>query len=124
MRIMVVDDTIIMRMHISKVLNDAGHHSILAINGKDCLEQLEKDNAAIDIIFIDWNMPQMNGVETLKAIRSNPKYASIKCIIMTTENKNEIIVEALDHGADEYLLKPLTKSSILDKVNHLAEDMN
>lgn len=120
MRIMVVDDSVLMRRHAVRVLKKSHHETIEAENGHKCLELLCTEN--VDIILLDWNMPEMNGLEALTKIRSQSKLSQVKVLMMTSENKNERIQEALDKGADEYIMKPLSEDIIIEKINSINDN--
>jgi two-component system, chemotaxis family, chemotaxis protein CheY len=120
MQIMVVDDSRQIRRHVIRTLQELGHECSEAENGKVCIENLT--TAPVELILLDWNMPVMDGLETLKAIKTSPQWNSIRVIMMTTENKDEKIQSALSCGADEYIMKPLTKEVLLEKIDALNDD--
>ena len=120
MRIMVVDDSRQIRRHVARTLQESGHECTEAENGRVCLDQLQL--ASCDLILLDWNMPIMDGLETLKNIRAESKWANIKVVMMTTENKDEKIQLALEFGANEYIMKPLTKEVLLEKLDTVHDD--
>ena len=120
MRIMVVDDSVLMRRHAARALKQSHHDVIEAGDGRKCIDLLQTE--AVDIILLDWNMPEMNGLEALTKIRSDHRYANIKILMMTSENKNERIQEALDRGADEYIMKPLSEEIIIEKINSIHDN--
>jgi two-component system chemotaxis response regulator CheY len=117
---MVVDDSVLMRRHAARVLKQSNHDVIEAGDGRKCIDLLQTE--AVDIILLDWNMPEMNGLEALTKIRSDHRYENIKILMMTSENKNERIQEALDRGADEYIMKPLSEEIIIEKINSIHDN--
>lgn len=121
MRIMVVDDSRQIRRHVSRTLLESGHDCVEAEHGQACLDLLQ--NESVDIILLDWNMPVMDGLETLKLLKAESKWSQIKVIMMTTENKDEKIQLALDCGANEYIMKPLTKEVLLEKLLLANDDL-
>lgn len=120
MRIMIVDDSRQIRRHVSRTLQELGHDCLEAEDGQICLGMLL--NNPVDLILLDWNMPVLDGLSTLKAIKAERDWASIKVFMMTTENKDEKIQLALDHGADEYIMKPLSKDILLEKLETIHDD--
>lgn len=118
---MVVDDSRQIRHHVARTLKEFEYTTIEAEHGGVCMELLKEDSS-VDVILLDWNMPEMDGMETLEAIKANPQYDHIKIVMMTTENKSEKIMMAMDKGADEYIMKPLTKEVISEKLDSLDDD--
>ncbi len=92
------------------------YETIEAGNGKEALVQL-KSHPDIGLILLDWNMPEMNGMELLDAL--NAKGKTIRkplIIIVSTESEREKILHAVEKGADEYIMKPFTKEILLEKL--------
>jgi len=65
---------------------------------------------------VDWDMPRMNGLEFVKAVRANPVYDGLKLMMVTTQNSMEHVAAALDSGAADFLMKPVTKESLAEKL--------
>lgn len=120
MKVMVVDDSRQIRRHVSRTLQEFGHGTLEAEDGQVCMNLLAEEQ--VDVILLDWNMPVMDGMQTLEAIKGDPRYAEVKVLMMTTENKDEKIALALSKGADEYIMKPLTKEVIHEKLEGLYDD--
>lgn len=120
MKVMVVDDSRQIRGHVSRTLKEFGHATFEAEHGQDCLDQLKQE--LVDVILLDWNMPVMDGLQTLEAIKSDSNLSEIKVLMMTTENRQEKISLALERGADEYMMKPLTKDILREKLEALYDD--
>jgi two-component system chemotaxis response regulator CheY len=120
MRVMVVDDSRQIRNHVSRTLQEFGHSPSVAEDGQVCLDLLAQ--SLVEVVLLDWNMPVLDGLETLKAIKGNPAYESVKVLMMTTENKQDKIDLALSCGADEYMMKPLTKDVLQEKLDSLFDD--
>ncbi|MCK5888750.1 MAG: response regulator [Methylococcales bacterium] len=107
MKILIVDGFSTMRRILKNLLNDLGFINVVeADNGKTALATLE--TSAIDFLITDWNMPEMTGIELLKAVRTNPKLIHIPVLMITAEAKREHIVMAAQWGVNGYLIKPLT----------------
>ena len=114
MKVLLVDDSNSIAMVVGQMLNDAGHEVARAKHGLDAVEIITKDSD-FDVILLDWNMPEMDGLEFLK---HNTENNLITCpiIMMTTENKPEKIVLALQNGAKEYIMKPFTQDILISKI--------
>ncbi|HXM42461.1 MAG TPA: response regulator [Bryobacteraceae bacterium] len=110
---MVVDDSRAVRMILSRDLAQMGYDVCAAADGAEALPLLRAD---MSLILVDWNMPHMNGLEFLKSLRADPRYASVKVIMVTTETEVDQMVKALAAGADEYVMKPFTKEILTDKL--------
>lgn len=116
MKVLVVDDSGLVRTVMRQMLTDMGHETFEAVNGKDALVKLNT-HEDIGLMMLDWNMPEMNGVELLDAIKSSPGSARRPIIIMvTTESQMERIVVALAKGANEYIMKPFTREILEEKL--------
>lgn len=118
-RILVVDDSIIMR---NIVRNTFGTMKVPfdcfeAENGKAALRQLETND--ISIVFLDWNMPGMDGIEFLKTVRAIPKYKDLPIIMVTSERGKFSVIEALQSGATDYIVKPVQEKTFKEKVQEI-----
>jgi len=71
-------------------------------------------------MLVDWNMPEMSGLELLRKVRGEARYAKVSVLMVTTETEIEQMTEALNAGADEYMMKPFTKEILEDKLRLLA----
>ncbi len=119
MKILIVDDSKIMCKIISGALNKAGIDEILiAYDGREALEIL-KQNDDIELLFLDWNMPVMTGIELLKVLRASE--ISIPVIMVTTEAEQEKVLEALNEGACDYLVKPFGLKEIKAKLDKFSK---
>ncbi|HUE02425.1 MAG TPA: response regulator [Bryobacteraceae bacterium] len=110
---MVVDDSKAVRMILSRSLVELGYDVCAATDGAEALTLLREE---MSLVLVDWNMPHMNGLEFLEKLRADPRYASIKVIMVTTETEVDQMVKALAAGADEYVMKPFTKEILADKL--------
>ena len=75
--------------------------------------------APVDVVLSDWNMPEMNGLEFVKALRADPKFARVVVVMVTTETHIEQMMIALEAGANEYIMKPFTAEMVEDKLRML-----
>lgn len=118
MNVMVVDDSRAVRLILRRFLEELGHTVVEADNGKTGLEVLSRGSLP-QVILVDWNMPEMDGVAFTKAVRATPALAGIRVMVVTTELEVSRVAEALEAGAQEYIMKPLTKSTLQDKLKGL-----
>lgn len=117
---MVVDDSRAIRLILSRTLHDLGYDVAEASNGVEALKTLDRSDG-MSLVLVDWNMPEMNGLEFVKRVRANQKFQSVKLMMVTTETQPEQIVAAIGAGANEYVMKPFTKEIIEDKLRLLGE---
>ena len=113
---LVVDDSRAIRTILSKTLKELGFEVCAAANGKEALEVIQAEKTALTLILLDWNMPEMNGLDLLKRLRENPKLSSLVVVMVTAETEMDHIAEALEAGANEYVMKPFTKDIIVGKL--------
>ncbi len=114
MRALVVDDSTALRLYLRKILVPCGFEVVEAKNGREGLERVRE--CPVDLVLLDWNMPVMNGLELLQHIRSEPGVGSPCVMMVTSENALQEMQEALETGANEYVMKPFTPEIILDKL--------
>ena len=115
---LVVDDFSTMRRIVGGLLRQCGATRILeAEDGAQALKVIE--NNRIDFVVSDWNMPNMTGLELLKALRAHPKFARMPVLLVTAEGKKENIVEAAQAGADGYIVKPFTQDTLQEKITRI-----
>jgi two-component system chemotaxis response regulator CheY len=115
MKVLVVDDSAIMRKVIEQILEMLGHESVPAANGLDAFERL-KEHSDVRLILLDWNMPEMNGIEFLRAVKEMPGLAEIPVIMLTTESERRKMIEAIEAGAKHYLTKPFQPETLATKI--------
>src|SRR5262245_18636289 len=118
MRALVIDDSRTVRTIIRKALGEVGLEVAEAANGREGLEQL-RANEDVQIVLVDWNMPEMNGLEFVRAVRAERAYDPVRIMMVTTETEQEQVVRALEAGANEYLMKPFTKEVLVAKLSLL-----
>jgi two-component system, chemotaxis family, chemotaxis protein CheY len=116
MRALVIDDSQTIRMIIGHILQEVGIDVIEAGNGLEALEQL-RENPDIELLLVDWNMPEMDGYEIICSVRSQRAYDTVRILMVTTETQSEQLTRALIAGANEYLMKPFTKDVLVAKLN-------
>jgi two-component system chemotaxis response regulator CheY len=113
---LVVDDSRAIRMILGKTLKELGYEVHEAANGREALDVIAVEKNAVTLVLADWNMPEINGLELLKRLRQNPDLASVVVVMVTTETEMDQMVEALDAGANEYVMKPFTKEILVEKL--------
>ena len=121
MKVLVVDDSAIMRKVIEQILEMLGHESVPATNGIDAFERL-KEHEDVRLILLDWNMPEMNGIEFLRAIKGRPGLCQIPVIMLTTESERRKMIEAIEAGAKHYLTKPFQPETLATKILQCVGD--
>jgi two-component system, chemotaxis family, chemotaxis protein CheY len=112
MTILVVDDAAFMRMMIRDILSKEGYRIEEAVNGRDAVEKY--DQVSPDLVTLDITMPEMNGIDTLKAIRA--KDPSARVLMVSAMGQQQMIVEALESGAMDFLVKPFQPTKVLETV--------
>ena len=112
----VVDDSKSVRLILSKTLGELGWKVEQAGDGREALSLLDSQPSPAKLVLIDWNMPEMNGLELVREIRLRNRMSASKLMMVTTETEFDQMKSALDAGADEYVMKPFTKDIILDKL--------
>ena len=115
MRALVIDDSRAMRRIVGSILEDFGYETRQAGHGREALDVLEEGYLP-DLACVDWNMPVMDGLQFVSAVRSNPAYRSVTLMMVTTESEHGQIVRALAAGAHEYMIKPFTADAMRDKL--------
>jgi two-component system chemotaxis response regulator CheY len=119
MQALVVDDSATMRQILKEYLQKLGFAVTEAENGREALGIL-KGMAAADLVLVDWNMPEMDGVSFVRAVRANPNYATLPLLMVTTNTELAQVATALEAGANEYIMKPFTREMIREKLELLG----
>jgi len=119
-RAMVIDDSRSIRMILGKMLTELGYQVSQAANGKEALTAVEQDAELFSLVLVDWNMPEMNGLEFVKNFRANARFSSVPLVMVTTETELSQVEFALEAGANEYVMKPFTKEVISDKLRMIG----
>ena len=118
MKILVVDDFATMRRIISNVLRQLGFEDIVeAEDGAKALKVLESEK--VDFVITDWNMPEMSGMDLLKAIRAKSDKDEMPVMMVTAEALQENILAAAQAGVNNYIVKPFDAATLSDKINKI-----
>ena len=122
MKILIVDDFSTMRRIIKNLLRDLGYNNTHeADDGNTALPMLK--NGDFQFVVTDWNMPGMQGIDLLKAIRLDDKLKHLPVLMVTAEARKEDIVAAAQGGAAGYIVKPFTKATLEEKVLLILKKM-
>lgn len=113
---MVIDDSRTMRLILRRVITQLGFEVCEAGNGKEALEILAGTEQLPTFALVDWNMPVMNGLDFVVAVRADPRLRPVTLMMVTTESEHSQIVRALAAGAHEYVIKPFTPDAIAEKL--------
>ncbi len=119
MHALIVDDSTTMRLILKAHLKKLGFEVTEAVNGRDALDRL-KAMVTADLVMVDWNMPEMDGLDFVRAVRTEPAYASLPMMMVTTNTDRAHVQQALEAGANEYIMKPFTADMIREKLGLLA----
>lgn len=115
MHALIIDDSKTMRVIVGRILTQVGFQTTEAIHGLDGLKQLENGGRP-DLVLVDWNMPEMGGLDFVRAVRANPAYLTLPLVMVTSESDTHYITQALEAGANEYIMKPFTGDMIKTKL--------
>lgn len=118
MKIMVVDDMSTMRRIVKNILKQLGFTNIEeAENGKDAFEKIKQ--GGFGFVVSDWNMPVMTGIELLRAIRADAELKTLPVMLLTAEAQKENIIQAVQAGVSNYIVKPFTAEQIQEKIGKI-----
>lgn len=117
MKALVVDDSMTIRRIVIKALGMAGiTDTVEAEDGMEALKATQSNE--FDLILLDWNMPKMSGIDTLRSIRESGKKTPV--IMVTTEAERSRVIEAIKTGANDYLIKPFSPDQLAAKVKSVV----
>ena len=115
-KVLLVEDSPTMRRIILNSLVRIGFNNVIeAENGADALEKL-KEQKTVDLILTDWNMPEMNGEEFVRNLRSNASYKNIPVLMITTRGMKDDVLTAIKLGVNGYIVKPFTPDMLQKKI--------
>ena len=117
---LVIDDSRAMRGILKRILLPLGFEVREAANGKEALDLLWNEDLSPEVALVDWNMPEMNGLDFVTAVRKQKHLRQMTLMMVTTEAEHSQIVRALAAGAHEYVIKPFTADAIVDKLAYLG----
>jgi two-component system chemotaxis response regulator CheY len=122
MQALVIDDSRAIRLILGKMLRGLGMEVADAEDGRKALDLID---GGLDptLVLVDWNMPEMTGIEFLATVREPPYQSTARILMITTETDLPQVMQALESGADEYLMKPFTEESVLAKLALLGVEV-
>lgn len=124
-KILVIDDFETVRVFLRRALNELGMTNILeAANGKEALELLKQQasqNDPVTLVFCDWNMPEMTGIELLKEVRKNTQLEKTLFVMVTAESETGYLKDAVDQGVTDYIVKPFSVNTLRNKIFLIQE---
>jgi two-component system chemotaxis response regulator CheY len=115
-RAIVVDDSRAMRLILKRIVSQIGFEVFEAEDGKAALDLLGTLDPLPNLALVDWNMPNMNGLEFVTAVRADSRFREMTLVMVTTESEQSQIVRALAAGAHEYVIKPFTQGAMVEKL--------
>jgi two-component system, chemotaxis family, chemotaxis protein CheY len=115
MKFLVVDDSATMRRIVVNSLKRIGFESF--VEAEDGREALDSFDGSIDFVITDWNMPNMGGLDFVKALRGSPEGKNVPILMVTTRSVREDIVQAAQAGVNNYVVKPFTPQVLRDKID-------
>ncbi len=118
MQALVIDDSRAVRMVIGGILREVGFEVVEAANGQEALDRLE-ENPDVSVALVDWNMPVMDGLQFIKAVRQTQRWNHLRIMMVTTETESERLQEAIAAGANEYVMKPFSRDVLVAKLSML-----
>jgi two-component system chemotaxis response regulator CheY len=119
MRALVIDDSRAMRALLGRILSELGFEVTEAGDGQQGLEAL-RSHGVPDVALVDWNMPQMSGIEFVQAVRAIREYDAMRLVMVTTETEMTRVVKALGAGLDAYVMKPFTKEAVVEQLERIG----
>lgn len=120
MRALVIDDSRAMRSILRRTLVELGFEVEEAGHGQEAIDLVASGDVLPDVCLVDWNMPVMNGLEFVTAVRRIREWRQITLMMVTTESEHSQVVRALAAGAHEYVIKPFTGDAIVEKLKLLG----
>ncbi|MEN6621277.1 MAG: response regulator [Smithella sp.] len=121
MKMIVADDSRLIRGIIEKTATAIGFEVFQAANGKEALNLLETKGDAISLVLLDWNMPMMNGIDVLRNMRADDRFKKIPVLMVSTESEEDKIKEAIDAGASGYLAKPFKPDKLTNAIHQVLK---
>jgi len=118
-RVMVVDDSLMVRQQVSRALTDAGFAVVEAHDGVDALAKLAA-GPGVALVVLDVNMPNMGGIELLQSMRANGDYAALPVVMLTTEGQPRLMQQAKELGARGWIIKPFKPELLVAAVHKLT----
>lgn len=119
MKFLVVDDSATMRRIVINSLQRIGHKDVAEAG--DGQEALDRFDSSIGFVITDWNMPNMSGIDFVRALRARPDGGEVPVLMVTTRSIKEDILAAVQAGANNYVVKPFTPQVLKEKIDHVLQ---
>lgn len=117
MKILLVDDSSTMRRIQKNTLEKLGHTDVTeAGDGAEAIAKLQEGAGSYELVLMDWNMPNMTGIDALKKIKADPALKAVPVIMVTSESEKTRIMEAIQSGAANYVVKPFQPETLAEKI--------
>ncbi|MFT5322300.1 MAG: two-component system chemotaxis response regulator CheY [Planctomycetaceae bacterium] len=116
MNALIIDDSLAMRRILGKIVKRLGFDVLEAEDGAKGLEMFQENYAQIEVTLVDWNMPVMDGLSFIEAVRADDRFTTDKLVMVTTETEPGRMTRALMAGVDEFVMKPFTTEILVDKL--------
>lgn len=113
---LIIDDSRAMRRILRKIVEPIGFTILEAGDGREGLQRLAEHHPDVELTLVDWNMPVLNGLEFVKAVRADDQYLQIKIAMVTSETEPVKMARALMAGVDEFIIKPFTSEFLIEKL--------
>lgn len=128
LKILLVDDFEMIRSLLKQALKQLGYTDLSeAVDGVDALDKINKAHESgqpFDLIFLDWNMPKMTGIEVVQKCKSDDKHKNLPFIMITAEREQKSVVTALKAGVSDYVIKPFSPRQLSSKIERILSNTN
>lgn len=125
LKVLIADDHFLIRQFVRNTLQDSKVTNVqTAADGNEAIDLVQKayeGNQPYDIVFLDWNMPTISGIEVLNYFRARPEYAQTAFVMLTAESEQQNIMKAIKAGATSYIIKPVSPSDLSKKLFEIHE---
>lgn len=128
LKILLVDDFEMIRSLLRQALKQLGHTDLTeAVDGVDAMEKIAKaqeEGKPFDLVFLDWNMPKMTGIEVVQKCKAEANFKQIPFIMITAEREQKSVVTALKAGVSDYVIKPFSPRQLASKIERILTSTN
>ena len=125
LKVLVADDHFLIRQFVLNTLRESKIENVQTVaDGNEAIDQVQKaknENQPYDIVFLDWNMPTVSGLEVLSYFRAKPEYADTAFVMLTAESEQQNLMKAIKAGATSYIVKPVSPSDLGKKLYEINE---
>lgn len=125
LKVLIADDHFLIRQFVRNTLQDSKITNVqTAADGNEAIDLVQKAydiNQPYDVVFLDWNMPTISGLEVLSYFRGKPEYAGTAFVMLTAESEQQNIMKAIKAGATSYIIKPVSPSDLGKKLFEIHE---